>query len=93
MNDFAPYRDNWGRQEKEYSDHKNDPPISVYILSSNGPKMEKYSCGHCKRTIFDFKGMIGDIITTPMPITEYDVAINIRCKLCHANYRLLVNSK
>jgi hypothetical protein len=78
---------------KPYRDHREDPAISIYVISSKAAKMDKYSCAWCKRTIFDVKGNIDKIITTPMPIEDFDMAINIQCKLCHAKYRLLINSK
>lgn len=78
--------------EKPYRDHGDSPAISIYVLSNDGVEMDKWSCGHCKRTLFDFKGTINNIINTPMPVNEFDIAINTRCKLCKQNYRLLINS-
>lgn len=68
------------------------PAISMYLLSSDVPEMEQLSCLWCKRTIADVKGNVDKIISTPMPVTDFNLAVNIRCKLCGQNYRLLVNA-
>lgn len=67
------------------------PPISFYLLNDDEPVMEAFSCNFCKRTILDIKGRIDTAISTPMPISDFGIAINIRCKLCGQNYRLLIN--
>jgi len=78
---------------KPHRDHRDDPPVSVYIVAGSTDKLDKFSCNWCKRTIFDVKGNIDKIVTTPLPIEDFDVAINILCKQCHAQYRLLVIPK
>lgn len=77
--------------EKPFKDHRYSPPISIYLLSDDTPEMEPLNCLFCKRTIVDVKGTVDKIISTPMPLIDFGVAINIRCKLCHAHYRLLIN--
>lgn len=67
-----------------------DPAISVYLMSDSKP-LEKVSCMYCKRTIADVKGRIDKIIDCPIDPQDFGVAINIRCKLCHQNYRLVIN--
>jgi len=79
--------------EKPYKDHTNSPPISIYMMGGTQSEMEKLSCLFCKRTIYDVKGQIDKIISTPMPTTDFDIAVNVRCKLCKSNYRLLINAK
>lgn len=76
---------------KPYKNHKDSPALSLYLTSDNSPEMESLSCLWCKRTVADVKGSIDKIISTPMPVQEFDMAINIRCKLCGQNYRVLVN--
>jgi hypothetical protein len=76
---------------KPYKDHADSPALSMYLLSDDSPEMEKLSCLYCKRTIADVKGTIDRLISTPMPIDDFGIAINIRCKLCHQNYRLIVH--
>lgn len=75
---------------KPYKDHGYSPAITMYLVSDDSVEMEKISCLWCKRTIADIKGTIDKVISTPMPIQDFGVAINLRCKLCHQNYRLLV---
>jgi hypothetical protein len=75
-----------------YKDRKGTPAISVYLISDESPQMSQMSCIWCKRTIADVKGHVDALISTPMPTTDFDVAINIRCKLCRQDYRLLVGS-
>lgn len=79
-----------GRMNKSRS---NAPAMSIYFMASDQPGLEQLSCMWCKRTIADAKGYIDKVITTPMPVTDFDIAINIRCKLCSQNYRLLMNAK
>jgi len=79
-------------EPRPHRDHGGDPAISLYLLSDDGAVMDKLSCIWCKRTVIDIKGRVDSAINTPMPVTDYGIAINIRCKLCHANYRLLVNA-
>jgi len=70
----------------------DDPAVSVYLL--NDTKLgvfEKISCMYCKRTIADVKGRIDKVIDSPSDPRDFGVAINIRCKLCHQNYRLIVS--
>lgn len=78
---------------KPYKNHANSPPISIYLLNDDRPDMEKLSCMFCKRTIADVKGTIDKVISSPMPLSDFGIAVNIRCKLCGANYRLLVNAQ
>jgi len=80
-------------EPKPYKDHSTSPAISIYILSDDAPTMEKFSCWYCKRTIADVKGTVDSIITSPTPLIDYGIAVNIRCKLCHQNYRLLANAQ
>lgn len=82
--------DSW--DVKPYRDHRSDAAISVYMISGTRRVMDKVSCIWCKRTIYDVKGTIDKIITTPMPVADFDIAVNIQCKLCHASYRLLMNA-
>lgn len=70
---------------------KGTPPVSMYLLSDDSPKMTELSCMFCKRTIVDIKGRVDKTISTPMPINDFGIAINIRCKQCKADYRLLIN--
>jgi hypothetical protein len=80
--------------EKQYKNHASSPAMSFYVLDDDtADSMEKLSCVWCKRTILDIKGHIDVIITTPMPSDDFGIAINIRCKLCGQNYRLLINAK
>lgn len=77
---------------KPYKDRRQYPAISFYVLDDEGAdEMEKLSCSWCKRTIMDVKGRIDLMISTPMPVKDFGVAINIQCKLCHQEYRLLIN--
>lgn len=76
-----------------FRDHSNSPAISIFILNDEAPTMEKFSCWYCKRTIADVKGTIDTIITTPTPLIDFGIAVNIRCKLCKQNYRLLANAQ
>jgi hypothetical protein len=78
---------------KPYKNHAGSPALSLYLLSDDQPEMEKLSCIYCKRTIADIKGNIDTIISTPMPLQDFGIAVNIRCKLCGQNYRLLVNAE
>lgn len=80
--------------QKPYRDHKNTPPITIYIINDDAAKeMDKISCIYCKRTIHDMKAKVINIITTPVPLDEYGVSVNVRCKLCHQNYRLVTNAQ
>lgn len=80
-------------EEKPYKDHRGAPPMSVYLMSDDASEMRQLNCMWCRRTIADIKGQIDTIIGTPMPLQEFDIAVNIRCKLCHQDYRLLVKSE
>jgi len=68
-----------------------DPPISIYLLNEVSPDMEKLSCIWCKRTIADVKGRVDKIVDAPIDAGDFGIAVNIRCKLCHQNYRLVVS--
>lgn len=78
---------------KPYKNRAGVAAMSIYLTSDDTEEMEKLSCMWCKRTIADVKGHIDTIIATPMPVTDFGIAINIRCKLCGQDYRLLVNSQ
>lgn len=78
--------------DKPYKNRAEAAAMSVYLTSDDSPELGKLSCMWCKRTIADVKGHIDTIISTPMPVTDFGIAVNIRCKLCGQNYRLLVNS-
>lgn len=78
---------------KPFRDRATNPAISIYILDDDAPTMEKFSCWYCKRTIADIKGTVDSIITSPTPLIDFGIAVNIRCKLCHQNYRLLANAQ
>lgn len=67
-----------------------DPALSIYLLNGISPELEKLSCLFCKRTIADVKGRVDKIVDVPIDSNDYGIAINIRCKLCHQNYRLVV---
>lgn len=77
-------------ETKPYRDHAKSPAITLYLISDDSEEMQKLSCMWCKRTIADIKGNIDAAISTPMPIQDFGIGINIRCKLCHQNYRLVV---
>ena len=79
--------------EKPYKDHRESPPISIYVLDDDAPVMDKFSCIYCKRTVQDLKGVVDKIITTPVPLIDFGIAINIRCKQCHQNYRIVANAQ
>ena len=72
---------------------KGMPAMSVYFMSDDSPMLQQLSCMWCKRTIADVKGQIDRIVSTPLPLNEFDMAINIRCKLCSQDYRLLVSHR
>jgi hypothetical protein len=74
-----------------YKQKYDAPAISMYLMSNSSPVMEKISCMNCKRTIYDLKGTVDKVINTPMPVVDFDMAINIMCKLCKQKYRLLIN--
>lgn len=67
-----------------------DPALSIYLINERAPEMEKLSCIWCKRTIADIKGRVDKIIDAPMSSEDFGIAVNIRCKLCHQNYRLVM---
>ena len=71
-------------------ERREEPAISVYLRSTEGGKFQKISCSYCKRTIYGLKGQIDKMIDIPMPVTDFGIAINIMCKVCHQQYRLLV---
>lgn len=74
-----------------YVNRKNAPAISVYFINDdNKNPAHKLSCMFCKRTIADdVKGTIDKIIDTPQPADDFDLAINIQCKLCGQKWRIL----
>lgn len=75
--------------DKPYKTRLGDPAVSIYLTSDDTVEMVELSCIWCKRTIADIKGGVDKIISTPMPVTEFDIALNVRCKLCRQDYRLL----
>lgn len=77
-------------ETKPYRDHGGSPAITMYHIADDAEEMQKLSCIWCKRTIADIKGHIDTIITTPVPVQDFGIATNLRCKLCHQNYRLVV---
>jgi len=79
--------------EKPFKDHRYSPPMSVYLTGDDAPEMEPMSCIWCKRTITDVKGNIETMIATPMPLLEFGIALNVKCKLCHQDYRFLIKSE
>jgi hypothetical protein len=78
---------------RPFRDHRNDPAVSIYVLNTNNSYLEKVSCMFCKRTVWNMNGTIDKIIVTPMPVQDFGVGINIQCKQCHQQYRLLINAK
>lgn len=79
---------------KPYPNRSHQPATSIYLMSDDAnAELEALHCLYCKRIIADAKGHIDKIISTPMPIADFDIAVNIRCKLCKQDYRLLVNVK
>ena len=79
-------------ETKPYKDHHSTPPVSFYVLDDDTSEtLEKLSCVWCKRTILDIKGRIDIAIMTTMPVKDFGIAVNIRCKQCGQNYRLLIN--
>ena len=79
--------------EKPYKNRSGTSAISIYLTSDDAPQLDTLNCIWCKRTIADIKGKVDTIIGTPMPLQDFDIAVNIRCKLCHQDYRLLVRSE
>lgn len=77
---------------KPFRDHGKSPAITMYHIADESEAMDKLSCIWCKRTIADIKGRIDTIITTPTDIADFGIGINIRCKLCHQNYRIVIPS-
>lgn len=77
---------------EEYTKRKRgeDPAISLYLINDRSPGMEKISCIWCKRTIADIHGRVDKIIDAPIDANDFGIAVNIRCKLCHQNYRLVI---
>lgn len=67
-----------------------DPTISIYLINERSPEMEKLSCIWCKRTVADIKGRVDKIVDAPINSADFGIAVNIRCKLCHQNYRLVM---
>jgi hypothetical protein len=79
---------------KPYRDHREDAAISVYVLNNECSKhLEKISCMYCKRTVWNMSGIIDKIIVTPMPVQDFGIGVNIQCKQCRQQYRLLINAK
>lgn len=81
-----------GFGERPYKLRASKPATSIYLRGSDANEMDKLSCIHCKRTIADVKGVVDKIITTPMPLTDFEIGVNILCKLCKQQYRLLVSA-
>lgn len=80
--------------QRPFRDHRTDAAISVYVLDNKACRgLEKISCIHCKRTVWDMYGRVDKMIMSPMPADDFGAAINIKCKQCHQDYRLLINAK
>lgn len=77
---------NWHRR-----DRREDPPTTIYFLRESKPgSLFPIHCMYCTRVIIEAKGVIEKImVNTPEDTTNFDKALNIRCKLCHQNYRLV----
>jgi hypothetical protein len=78
-------------RETTYPDRKHCPAISVYFTrdDDNTPP-HKLSCMFCKRTILDgVTGRIDKVIDAALPADEFDLAMNIQCKLCRQLWRIL----
>jgi hypothetical protein len=73
-------------------DRRNDPPVTIYVINSTKPYLEKISCIYCKRTINDMKGRVDRIIDAPLDVSDYGIAINVMCKQCHQFYRFVTNA-
>lgn len=78
-------------ETKPYRDRRDAPITSIYLLDDEGSETEKLSCMFCKRTIYDLKGTIDKTVSTPVPVEDFGIAINILCKQCHQRYRMLIN--
>lgn len=72
-------------------DRGSDAAVSLYLVNDSRPELEKISCMYCKRTIVDIKGRIDKVVDAPQSADDFGVVVNIRCKLCHQNYRLITN--
>lgn len=81
------------RTGKPFLDHRERPPITIYIIDDDSQVMEKVSCWYCTRTVADIKGTIDKVITSPMPVMDFGIAVNIMCKQCHQLYRMVANSQ
>lgn len=81
---------NLGKYEAPKRKRGEDPALSIYLMNEQAPEMSKLSCIWCKRTIADVKGRVDKIVDAPIDASDYGIAINIRCKLCHQNYRLVI---
>jgi hypothetical protein len=75
--------------EKPYKVRLGAPPVSIYLTSDDTVELAELKCLWDGRTIADIRAGIDKIISTPMPLQAFEVAINIRCKLCRQDYRLL----
>ena len=80
----------YGQVEPPKRKRGDDPALSIYLMNGASPELEKLSCLFCKRTIADVKGRVDRIVDAPIDAGDFGIAINIRCKLCHQNYRLVV---
>lgn len=74
-------------------ERKGAPSISIYLINDDTPEVfaiYKLSCLFCKRTIADgIKGRVDAVVDAPLPADEFDLAINIQCKMCGQKYRIL----
>jgi hypothetical protein len=83
----------FGEQSLRPRDHRESPAITVYIIDDDSAAMDKVSCWYCKRTMAEIKGRIDNVITSPISVVAFGIAVNIRCKLCHQNYRFVANAQ
>lgn len=81
------------RAIKPYRDHTNSPIITLYVIDDNADTTEKFSCLYCKRTFTEIKATVRTIISTPTPVIDFGIALTVRCKLCHQNYRFVANAR
>lgn len=79
------------RDERPYRSRHDEPPVTIYLLSGDQGTMDKIACMFCKRTITDIKGRIDYVVSTPTTLEEYDIAVNVLCKLCKQQYRFVSN--
>ena len=76
---------------KPYKDHKDSPAMTFYMIDDVSRKTEKFSCVWCKRTIAEIKGLVRSVVMTPVPVADFGMSYDIRCKLCGQDYRFVTN--